>query len=217
MAILENNTQEETTTSLPYMTLLSGPGCLLSHSCNLVLLEKDVECNVEYTPKRAPSAKLNEHNPAYGETPTLIDRDIVLYDPRVITDYFDERFPHPPLLPADPISRAKTRLFISRMLRDWLYPISQLKGAKNKNWPVDLNKSIRDGLSALSPLFNQQPFFMGNEYTLADAYLIPLLWLLKRMEFKVPKQTTPLLAYSERMFKRDSFERSLLHPKSGLN
>ena len=194
---------------------MSGPGCLFSHACNLVLLEKDVECNLEYVPKTRPAEKLLANNP-YGETPTLLDREVVLYDPVVIVEYFDERFPHPPLRPADPINRAKVRLLISHFIRDWLQPISKLKGAAAKKWPVELRKSIRDGLSSWSPVLARQEFFAGAEYTIADAYLAPLLWRMKNIGFALPKQAAPLLAYGERMFKREAFIRSLAHPKAAL-
>ncbi|MDE0095886.1 MAG: glutathione S-transferase N-terminal domain-containing protein, partial [Gammaproteobacteria bacterium] len=109
----------------PSMTLLSGQICVLSHCVRIVLLEKDVECTVDFLPVGGDPSRLVEHNP-YGETPTLVDRDISLYDTSVILEYLDERFPHPPLMPADPITRAKTRLMISRLNRDWLRPICEL-------------------------------------------------------------------------------------------
>ena len=191
----------------PSMTLLSGSMCVFSHCCRIVLLEKDVECNIEYVSGRDHSPKLGEVNP-YGETPTLLDRGLTLYGTPVIIEYLDERFPHPPLMPVDPISRAKTRLMISRLARDWLRPISQLEET-TATPSVALTKSIHDGLLALSPLFSHQPFFLSAEYTLADAYITPLLWRLPALGIDLPNQAGPLFKYGQRMFKRPAFARSL--------
>ena len=142
----------------PAMTLLSGPVCIFSHCCRIVLLEKDVECSIEYVSEKDDPSKTGELNP-YGETPTLLDRDLTLYDTSVIVEYLDERFPHPPLMPVDPITRAKTRLMISRLARDWLQPISELGENAVLVSSHQLRKSIHDGLLALSPLFTEQPVF----------------------------------------------------------
>ena len=192
----------------PTMTLLSGPLCVFSHCCRIVLLEKDVERSIEYVSVRDDPSRLGESNP-YGETPTLLDRELILYDTAVIVEYLDERFPHPPLMPVDPISRAKTRLMVSRLTRDWLRPISELGETAKPKPSAELKKSIRDGLLALSPLFSRQPFFLGTEYTLADAYLTPLLWRLPALGIDLPKQAEPLLEYGERIFKRPAFAGSL--------
>lgn len=109
----------------PSMTLLSGPLCALSHSCRIVLNEKDIECSINHVSANDDPSIIGQHNP-YGEMPTLLDRGISFYDTRVVLEYLDERFPHPPLMPADPITRAKTRLMIARLIRDWLLPISNL-------------------------------------------------------------------------------------------
>ncbi|MGR3984908.1 MAG: glutathione S-transferase N-terminal domain-containing protein [Gammaproteobacteria bacterium] len=199
------------------MTLLSGQVCVFSHCCRVVLLEKDVEGSIEYVSAHDDPERLFEHNP-YGETPTLIDRELTLYDPSVIIEYLDERFPHPPLMPVDPISRAKTRLIISRLTRDWLRPLSRIEDGSRMD-PAErkkFNKSIRDGLLALSPLFSQQPFFMSDEYTLADAYFTPLLWRLPWLGIALPKQADSVRAYSERMFRRPAFTGSLSRQEAGL-
>ena len=121
------------------MTLLSGTVCVFSHCCRVVLLEKDVEGSIEYVSARDNPERLFEYNP-YGETPTLVDRELILYDPAVIIEYLDERFPHPPLMPVDPISRAKTRLIISRLVRDWLEPLSDFEEKGGKP-PAELKKT----------------------------------------------------------------------------
>ena len=192
----------------PAMTLLSGPLCVLSHCCRIVLLEKDVECSVDYVSINDDPSVVGEHNP-YGETPTLLDRDLALYDTVVILEYLDERFPHPPLMPVDPITRAKTRLMISRLTRDWLSPICALGEELPLKPTAKLKKSIHDGLVALSPLFREQPFFLGLEYTLVDAYMAPLIWRLPVLGIELPKQASSVVEYGERLFKRPAFRESL--------
>lgn len=210
MALIDSphTTDHLLTARHPAMTLLSGPLCVFSHCCRIVLLEKDIEPTIEYVSERDDPMRLGEHNP-YGETPTLIDRDLTLYDITVITEYLDERFPHPPLLPVDPIGRAKVRLMISRVTRVWLMPVSELGETAKPELPAELKKSLRDGLLALSPLFTRSRFFHENDYTLADAYLTPLLWRLPMLGVTLPKAGNPLLAYGERMFKRSAFIGSL--------
>ena len=192
----------------PAMTLLTGPTCVLSHCVRIVLLEKDVECSIDYVSGGGDMALLAEHNP-YGETPTLVDRDISLYDTSVIMEYLDERFPHPPLMPVDPITRAKTRLMISRLSRDWLVPICDLGETATPKPTAALKKSIHDGLIALSPLFREQPFFLGLEYTLVDTFMAPLLWRLPALGIQLPKQAAPILEYGSRLFARPAFSESL--------
>lgn len=192
----------------PAMTLLSGQLCVLSHCCRIVLLEKDVECSIDYVSINDAPSVLGEHNP-YGETPTLLDRDLALYDTVVILEYLDERFPHPPLMPVDPITRAKTRLMISRLTRDWLSPICALGEELPLKPTVKLKKSIHDGLVSLSPLFREQPYFLGLEYTLVDAYMAPLLWRLPILGIELPKQASSVMEYGERLFKRPAFQESL--------
>lgn len=192
----------------PTITLLSSPLDVFSHCCRIVLLEKDVEYNVQYVSADDDPSKVGEHNP-YGETPTLIDRDVVLYGMWVVIEYLDERFPHPPLMPADPISRAKTRLIVSRLTRDWLQPVSDLDETSTPKPSVKLQRSLRDGLLALAPIFSTRPHFFGADYTIIDAYFAPLLWRLPALGIELPKQAEPLIQYSERLFNRPSFYASM--------
>ena len=199
---------QSSTDRRPAMTLLSGPLDVFSHCCRIVLLEKDIECSIEDISINDDPAKIGEFNP-YGETPTLIDRDVALYDMWVIIEYLDERFPHPPLMPVDPITRAKTRLIVSRLTRDWLRPISDLGETVTPKPSRQLIKSLHDGLVALSPIFVDQPFFLGSDYTLVDAYFAPLLWRLPALGVELPKQAAPLIEYGENLFKRPAFRVSL--------
>ena len=190
------------------MTLLSGPLDIFSHCCRIVLVEKDIDCCVVYVSRGDDPGVIGEHNP-YGETPTLIDRDVTLYNMWVIIEYLDERFPHPPLMPVNPITRAKTRLVVSRLSRDWFDQIYRLEERTAPEIPVTLQKSLHDGLLALSPIVADQPFFLGAEYSLADAYFAPLLWRLPMLGVDLPKQASPLIAYGESLFSRPAFKASL--------
>lgn len=187
------------------MTLYSGTDCVLSHACRIVLQEKDIECEVVYTDPLDTCQELAEFNPYY-ETPTLVDRDLVLYDPFIINEYLDERLPHPPLMPVDPVSRAKQRLMIMRLNRDWFESIHALQEDKKNK---EAHKVIRDGLIAISPLFAEQPYIMGEEYSLVDVILAPLLWRLPAMNIVLPKQAQVVEEYAERLFARDAFQASL--------
>lgn len=197
------------------MTLMSGPLDVFSHCCRIVLAEKDIDCAVESVSANDDPAKIGEFNP-YGETPTLINRDVALYGMWVIIEYLDERFPHPPLMPVDPISRAKARLIISRLIRDCLRPVAKLGETVSPKPTKALQKSLHDGLLALSPIFVDQPYFLGSDYTLVDAYFAPLLWRLPALDIELPKQATPLIEYSELLFKRPAFYMSLSEQEVGL-
>lgn len=218
MALLESNDNLDNPLTARHlsMTLMSAPSCVFSHCCRITLLEKDVEGNIEYIGARGDRTRLGETNP-YCETPTLIDRDLILYGIGVIIEYFDERFPHPPLMPVDPVNRAKIRLIISRLTRDWLQPIKNLEDRGKLRGPSkQLKLGIQDGLLAISPLFARQPFFAGDEYTLADSYFLPLLWRLPALGIALPKQAEPLARYARRMFNRAAFTGSLSPREAAL-
>jgi len=187
------------------MTLYSGTDCVLSHACRIVLQEKDIECELVYTDPADTCQELAEFNP-YNETPTLVDRDLILYDPFIINEYLDERLPHPPLMPVDPVSRAKQRLMIMRLRRDWMDSIYALQENKKDK---AAHKVIRDGLISISPLFTEQEFAMGEEYSLLDVIFAALLWRLPSMNIVLPKQALKLEEYGEKLFEREAFQASL--------
>ena len=188
------------------MKLYAGSNCLYGHACRIVLKEKDVDCDV-LDPAADPEFDLTELNP-YGESPTLIDRELVLYGDNVITEFLDERLPHPPLMPLDPIGRGRARLLIARLQRDWL---SEVKRLLDEGKPLDkkLKKSLWDGLLAMSPIFLTQRYAMGNEFSLVDCYLAPLLWRLSVMDVTLPRQGQAVMDYSVRLFERSTFQASL--------
>ncbi len=188
------------------ITLFSGENCAYSHRARIVLNEKNITADVVCVREEALPEDVIELNP-YQSLPTLIDRDLVLYNSRIIMEYLDERYPHPPLLPVDPVARAQTRTFLYRIERDWysLLPDLTARGAKQ----TEAAKILRDGLIAIAPIFEQKPFFMSEEFSLVDCSLVPLLWRLPAFGIEMPKQAKPLLAYAERMFARPSFAESL--------
>ncbi len=192
----------------PAMTLLSSQFDVFSHCCRIVLIEKDIDCAIEYVSPEDDADRIGQHNP-YGETPTLVDRDVALYGMGVIVEYLDERFPHPPLMPVDPIMRAKTRLMVWRLTRDWLKPIYALGEISALDPPSALKKDLHDGLVSLSPIFADKPFFLGTDYTLIDAYFAPLLWRIPALGVTLPKQAAPLIKYGESLFERPAFRESL--------
>lgn len=187
------------------MTLYSGTDCVLSHACRIVLQEKDIECELVYTDPSDTCQELAEFNPYY-ETPTLVDRDLILYDPFIINEYLDERLPHPPLMPVDPVSRAKQRLMIMRLNRDWMPSVKALQEDKKNK---EAHKVVRDGFISISPLFAEQDFFMGEEYSLVDVVLAPILWRLPVLNITMPKQAQVVEEYAERLFARQAFQDSL--------
>ena len=188
------------------MKLYAGSNCIYGHACRIVLKEKDVDCDV-LNPAADPEFDLTELNP-YGESPTLIDRELVLYGDNVITEFLDVRLPHPPLMPLDPIGRGRARLLIARLQRDWL---SEVKRLLDEGKPLDkkLKKSLWDGLLAMSPIFLTQRYAMGNEFSLVDCYLAPLLWRLSVMDVTLPRQGQAVMDYSARLFERSTFQASL--------
>ena len=189
------------------MKLYSGTQCLFSHACRFVLKEKDIECDVVFSNATQVEETVAELNP-YGETPMLADRDLILYDGIVVNESLAERCPHPPLMPLDPIGRGRARLLIARLQRDWL---SEVKRLLDEGKPLDkkLKKSLWDGLLAMSPIFLTQRYAMGNEFSLVDCYLAPLLWRLSVMDVTLPRQGQAVMDYSARLFERSTFQASL--------
>lgn len=197
------------------MLLHTDVNSISSHSLRILLRDKDVECDMRYVNSAERQEALLELNP-YGETPVLIDREMVLYEFYPVVEYIDERFPHPPLLPADPIGRGKARLAIARMQRDWIIDVDAALGADQ---PIsdELKQSISDGLTALSPLFIDNTYFTGEDYTMVDVMIAPLLWRLKSLDIELPEKASPVLDYANRLFAREQFEMSLSQQEMELN
>ncbi|MED5609904.1 MULTISPECIES: glutathione S-transferase N-terminal domain-containing protein [Pseudomonas] len=191
------------------LTCYSDPADHYCHRVRLVLAEKNVQADiVEVQAGRCPP-KLAEVNP-YASVPTLVDRDLVLYESTVIMEYLEERYPHPPLMPVYPVARANTRLLVHRIQRDWCALVDRILDDRQKDGDRALaRKELRESLTGVSPLFAEKPFFLSEELSLVDCCLLPILWRLPRLGIELPRQAKPLLDYMERQFARDSFQASL--------
>lgn len=191
------------------MMLYSGPADLDSHQARIVLAEKGVTVDVLHLDTQQPTEDFLSLNP-YGTIPTLVDRDLVLYDVDVILEYLDERFPHPPLLPVYPIARAKSRLMLRRVEEDWYSLARIVRSSKTSDKEKDVaRKSLYDMLITLTPVFEESPFFLSEEFTLVDCRIAPLLWRLPSLGIVLPSAAKAIVAYQERIFNRDAFQASL--------
>lgn len=189
------------------MTLFSGETDVYSHRVRIVLAEKGITNEVVNVDPDNKPEDLIDLNP-YGSVPTLVDRDLVLYDSHVIMEYLDERFPHPPLMPVDPVSRARNRLLFYRIERD-LYSAMEAILSSTEKQAAKPRKELRESLITISPVVGQKPFFLSDEYTLVDCIMAPLLWRLPALGVELPKQASALAEYAERMFEREYFQQSL--------
>ena len=189
------------------MTLFSDATCPQSHRVRMVLAEKGITVEiVNIDPDNLPE-DLIDLNP-YQSVPTLVDRELVLYDPQVVTEYLDERFPHPPLMPVDPVSRARSRLALFRIEKDWYSLIRDLDSKNDKLVPK-ARKTLRDSLASSAEVFSAKPYFLSDEFSLVDAAIAPVLWRLKYYNIDLPPQARAVNEYAERMFARDSFKASI--------
>ena len=192
------------------MTLFSDPSSQYSHRVRIVLAEKGVTVDIEDIDSDNVTQEILEANP-YGTLPTLVDRDLALYESKVVMEYLDERFPHPPLLPVYPVARAQSRLWIHRVERDWCNLVDSIVANPESTDSAAARKELQESLVSISDIFTEMPFFMSEEFTLVDCCLAPMLWRLPQMGIEIPntRQTKPLLAYINRLFDRPSFQESL--------
>jgi RNA polymerase-associated protein len=189
------------------MTLFSSATDPESHRVRLVFAEKGITVEVVDVDGNNKPEDLIDLNP-YNSVPTLVDRELVLYDPRTIMEYLDERFPHPPLMPVDPVSRARARLALYRIEKDWYQQLPALESRSEKVF-TKARKMLRDSLTASAEVFGAKSFFLSDEFSLVDATIIPVLWRLKHYRIDLPRQAKPVMQYAARMFARDSFKSSL--------
>jgi len=196
------------------MTLFSDPLCPYCHRVRMVLAEKGIAVDVVDVDAQNLPDEVMDFNP-YGSVPTLVDRDLRLYESRIIMEYLDERFPHPPLLPVDPVSRASARLFMYRIERDWYAPMDVIvKGGKDE--AVQARKELQESLIVTAPVFAAHPFFMSDEFSLVDCCVAPLLWRHRALGIEIPNQTKPLRDYMTRIFSWESFRSSLTEAEREL-
>jgi stringent starvation protein A len=189
------------------MTLYSSPDCAMSHCARIVLHEKSITADIEYYDLSLPPEDLLELNPN-GTSPTLIERDLVLYDARIIMEYLDERFSHPPLHQMDPVSRANTRMIIKRIDQDWYQLLDEILHSGEKK-SARAKKMLRESLIAATPIFGSRPYFMSDEFALIDCVMAPLLWRLPTIGIDLSSLGDEINAYARRLFVRKAFKASL--------
>ncbi len=190
------------------MVFYSDSVSAIGHAVRIVLAEKDVNVEINYVDDddNRPEV-LNELNP-YNSVLTLIDRDLVLYDAQIIMEYLDERFPHPPLMPVDPVNRASNRQLRYRVMRDLYAAVEDIE-ADNEIAAANAKKVLRDNLTAIAPAFSQMPYFMSEDYSLIDCCVAPLMWRLAEYGIKLPMSAKPLQEYADRLYEREAFQTSL--------
>lgn len=190
------------------MTVYASADNIDDHRIRLVLAEKAiVNLDVVHVDPENPPADLVELNPEVS-TPTLVDRgDLILYgDTTVMTEYLDDRFPHPPLMPAYPVQRAKMRMLVKRIERDWYQPLYKLEENPNNQEAKD---QLLESLLKARHIFAEMPYFLSPDFTLVDCAIAPLLWRLNTYDIELPETARSISDYAERMFKRKSFQISL--------
>ena len=192
------------------MTLFSDPCSQYSHRVRIVLAEKGVTVDIEDIDSNNVTQEILEANP-YGTLPTLVDRDLALYESKVVMEYLDERFPHPPLLPVYPVARAQSRLWIHRIEKDWCTLVDTIIANPDAKKVEAIKKEFTDSLISISDIFVEMPHFMSEDFTLVDCCLAPMLWRLPQLGIEIPntRQTKPLHDYIDRLFQRPSFQESL--------
>jgi RNA polymerase-associated protein len=198
------------------MTLFSDPRSPNSHRVRLVAKEKDIPMDViEVDPDNMPE-DLMELNP-YGTLPTLVDRELILYDAQVIIEYLDERYPHPPLMSVDPISKARSRQQLRQIETEWYPLVEVIVRNENAEEVKRARRDLTERLIQMIPVFAHKPFFMSEDYTLVDASLAVLLWRLPSLGIELPKSAKAITDYSNRLMEREMFNESLSDDELDMN
>lgn len=189
------------------MKLYSGSVDPFSHRCRIVLFEKGMDFEVIDVDLANKTEDLAVLNP-YGSVPVLVERDLVLSEANIINEYIDERFPHPQLMPADPVMRARARLFLYSFEQDLFSHIKDLESS-DEAVVAKARKTVRDNLTQLVPIFSRQEYLLGDEYSMLDVAVTPLLWRLEHYGIQMPSQAAPLLKYAERLFARPLYAEAM--------
>ena len=197
------------------MTLYSAPTDPWSHRTRLVLAEKGIAIELVDVDMAKLPEDLLDLNP-YHSVPTLVDRDLVLYDSRVIIEYLDERFPHPPLMPIDPVTRAQFRVALYRVERDWYALARDIEADPEGKVAAHSRKVLGEAISASAEVFKAKPFFLSDEFSLVDASIAPILWRLQAYQIELPLQAQPIVKYMNAIFSRPSFRSCLTHAERGM-
>lgn len=187
------------------MTLYSGITCPFSHRCRFVLYEKGMDFEIKDVDIYNKPEDLAVMNP-YNQVPVLVERDLVLHESNIINEYIDERFPHPQLMPGDPVMRGRGRLVLYRMEKELFNHVQVLENpaATNKE-QAKAREVIGNGLTMLAPSFSKSKYILGEDFSMIDVALAPLLWRLDHYDVKLGKSAAPLLKYAERIFQREAF------------
>ena len=196
------------------MVLYSGTTCPFSQRCRLVLFEKGMDFEIRDVDLFNKPEDIAVMNP-YGQVPILVERDLILYESNIINEYIDERFPHPQLMPADPVMRARARLFLHRFEKELFIHIDALEGNNQKN-AEKARHLVRDSLLQITPVFAKHKHMLGDEYSMLDVAITPLLWRLDYYGIQMPKQAAPLMKYAERLFSRPAFAEALTSAERGM-
>jgi RNA polymerase-associated protein len=189
------------------MTLFSRPTDIHSHRTRLVLAEKNINIEITSVSGAELPEDLMDLNP-YHTVPTLVDRDLTLYDSRVIIEYLDERFPHPPLMPVDPVTRAQFRLALFRIETDW-YSLAEEADTGDGKLSSKSRKLLRESILQSAELFSAKPYFLSDEFSLVDCSIAPILWRLPVYGIEFGSQGEAIEAYMQRVFVRRSFQQGL--------
>jgi len=198
------------------MTFFSDGQSHYSHRVRIVLAEKGVAVDIIDVDSDNRPAELSDHNP-YNDLPTLVDRDLVLYESDIMMEYLDERFPHPPLLPVYPVARAQSRLMMYRIKKDWSRLADAILEGTDSEQVDAYRKELKESLISTSPVFAEKPYFMSDEFTIVDCCVSALLWRLPVLGIELNEaQAKPILKYMERMFARESFKASLSEVESEM-
>ena len=198
------------------LVLYFGPLCLQSHRIRMVLAEKDINYNLVpiSNPKKLPE-DLVTLNPT-GILPTLADRDLVLYNPSIICEYIEERFPHPPMMPVEPIIRARLRMAGTHIEQQWFYNLQRAQSS-SKKVAENAIRMLREDVYAHARLFKSQKFFLSDEISLLDCAIVPVLWRLPSLGIEISRKTAaPIFQYQKRMFERPGFRKSLTEEEIDL-
>ena len=196
------------------MSLYSDPIDAASHAVRFVLAEKAINVEIHHVTMDDKPEDLNDLNP-YNAILTLVDRELVLYEAQIIMEYLDERFPHPPLMPVDPVARANNRLYRYRLQRDFYALVDDVENG-DRGVANTARKSLRDHLSTLAPIFAQKTYFMSDDYSLVDCYLAPILWRLPAYGVRLPAHAKSLQNFADRIFEREAFAQSLTEAEHEL-
>ena len=191
------------------MVLYSGTTCPFSHRCRFVLFEKGMDFEIRDVDLFSKPEEISVMNP-YGQVPILVERDLILYESNIINEYIDERFPHPQLMPGDPVMRGRGRLVLFRMEKELFSHVQVLEDPESS--PKDQTKAreaIANGLTVIAPQFSKTKYILGDDFSMIDVALAPLLWRLDHYDIRLGKSAAPLLKYAERIFQREAFIEAL--------